>query len=96
MLLVNQKRHLHAHEIATGGSHSLSVVLCVCSQDSYPLMNVGRRTFATSSQCPRASRLLAVSRFITLLKTGIDVEYRCSNRLALCSGVQDEGDNQAA
>jgi hypothetical protein len=66
-----------------------------CSQDSYPLANVGRRMFAMSSQCPRASRSLVVSRSITLLKTSIDVEYRCSNRLTLRSGVQDEGDNQA-
>jgi len=49
------------------------------------------------SQCLRGVLLplLLVSRFIALLQTGLDVENRCPKRLALCSGVQDERDNQA-
>ena len=92
MLLGVSKMPLaYPHEIATG-------VLVACmfgsSQRGHTLANTGRQMFVVSSRCPPAS-LLLVSRFIALLKTGLDVEYRCPKRVTLCSGVQDERDNQA-
>jgi hypothetical protein len=92
MLLGVSKTPLaYPHEIATD---ALIAWTFGCSQRSHTLANNGRQMFAVSSRCPPAS-LLLVSRFIALLKTGLDVENRCPKRLALCSGVQDERDNQA-
>jgi hypothetical protein len=85
MLLVNQNATCML-------SKSLQVLsfleCCVCSQDSYPLMNIGRWMFAMSSQCPPASRFLE-SRFIALLqewsKCRISL-FKVSSLALWCSG----------